>query len=303
MSLLTLVEPFGERTIEPDDLPLTFGGQGASVLLPGARAGESLATLRLAGDRWLLEGAAGDIALQAGVAVQLGEARVCLAGGPQAWRLVVEHSALPNLTLAPLVPAPSLDPAETLPTRLPITPVAYEPPRLDRAARGRSWRPLRWAVGAVAFALLAVIGFIIAATPVSVEPLPTVDLDRVEFGGTIAIPLGERHLVWPGESRLVVEAAGYRRVERLVQIAHGDSQVLKVALERLPGRVRIETVLANPPECVHSAKVADIMLAVPRYGRVKVTKILQRCRISPSKTVIGLSERQRGELIEALRRP
>ena len=69
------------------------------------------------------------------------------------------------------------------------------------------------------------------------------------------------------------------------------------------GRVRIETVLANPPECVHSAKVADIMLAVPRYGRVKVTKILQRCRISPSKTVIGLSERQRGEQIEALRRP
>lgn len=69
------------------------------------------------------------------------------------------------------------------------------------------------------------------------------------------------------------------------------------------GRVRIEQVLADPPECVHSAKVADIMLAVPRYGRVKVTKVLQRCRISPSKTVIGLSERQRGELIEALRRP
>lgn len=69
------------------------------------------------------------------------------------------------------------------------------------------------------------------------------------------------------------------------------------------GRVRIEQVLADPPECVHSAKVADIMLAVPRYGRVKVSKILQRCRISPSKTVIGLSERQRGELIDALRRP
>lgn len=69
------------------------------------------------------------------------------------------------------------------------------------------------------------------------------------------------------------------------------------------GRIQIETVLAGPPECVHSAKVADIMLAVPRYGRVKVAKVLQRCRISPSKTVIGLSERQRGELIDALRRP
>ncbi|HEV7918291.1 MAG TPA: integration host factor, actinobacterial type [Solirubrobacterales bacterium] len=69
------------------------------------------------------------------------------------------------------------------------------------------------------------------------------------------------------------------------------------------GRKRIEEVLSHPPECVHSAKVADIMLAVPRYGRVKVTKVLQRCRISPSKTVIGLSERQRGELIDSLRRP
>lgn len=69
------------------------------------------------------------------------------------------------------------------------------------------------------------------------------------------------------------------------------------------GRLRIESVLQSPPPCVHSAKVADIMLAVPRYGRVKVAKILQRCRISPSKTVIGLSERQRVELVDALRRP
>jgi len=69
------------------------------------------------------------------------------------------------------------------------------------------------------------------------------------------------------------------------------------------GRKRIEDVLLDPPDCVHSAKVADIMLAVPRYGRVKVTKVLQRCRISPSKTVIGLSERQRRELVDALRRP
>jgi hypothetical protein len=69
------------------------------------------------------------------------------------------------------------------------------------------------------------------------------------------------------------------------------------------GRVRIETILLDPPECVHSAKVADIMLAVPRYGRVKVAKVLQRCRISPSKTVIGLSDRQRGELVDALHRP
>jgi hypothetical protein len=48
--------------------------------------------------------------------------------------------------------------------------------------------------------------------------------------------------------------------------------------------------------------VFDLLLAVPKYGRVKVNKILSQCRISPSKTLGGLSERQRGELVTLLRR-
>ena len=45
-----------------------------------------------------------------------------------------------------------------------------------------------------------------------------------------------------------------------------------------------------------------MLLAVPKYGRVKANKILQQCRISPSKTIGGLSERQRTELVSLLRR-
>ena len=44
------------------------------------------------------------------------------------------------------------------------------------------------------------------------------------------------------------------------------------------------------------------LLAVPKYGRVKVNRILTHCRISPSKTIGGLSERQRNELVSYLRR-
>ena len=51
-----------------------------------------------------------------------------------------------------------------------------------------------------------------------------------------------------------------------------------------------------------SAKVFDLLLAVPKYGRVKVNKVLQLCRISPSKTIGGLSPRQRTELVSMLRR-
>ena len=62
----------------------------------------------------------------------------------------------------------------------------------------------------------------------------------------------------------------------------------------------IHTLLREPPEYVETAKVFDMLLAVPKYGRVKANKILQQCRISPSKTIGGLSERQRTELVSLL---
>jgi hypothetical protein len=63
------------------------------------------------------------------------------------------------------------------------------------------------------------------------------------------------------------------------------------------GRVQIEAVLAAPPEYVETAKVFDILMAVPKFGRVKAAKLLNQCRISQSKTVGGLSDRQRTELV------
>ena len=68
------------------------------------------------------------------------------------------------------------------------------------------------------------------------------------------------------------------------------------------GRVQIEGLLLDPPEYLETAKVFDMMLAVPKYGRVKVNRILNQCRVSPSKTIGGLSVRQRSELVALLRR-
>ncbi len=68
------------------------------------------------------------------------------------------------------------------------------------------------------------------------------------------------------------------------------------------GRISIHGLLMDPPEFVGTAKVFDMLLAVPKYGRVKVNKVLAQCRISPSKTIGGLSERQRTELVSMLRR-
>jgi hypothetical protein len=63
------------------------------------------------------------------------------------------------------------------------------------------------------------------------------------------------------------------------------------------GSANIDDILRNPPEFVSTAKVFDILMAVPKFGRVKAARFLNQCRISQSKTVGGLSERQRTELI------
>lgn len=68
------------------------------------------------------------------------------------------------------------------------------------------------------------------------------------------------------------------------------------------GRLSIHDVIADPPAFLDGAKVFDLLLATPKYGRVKVNKIFTQCRISQSKTVGGMTERQRGELSRLLRR-
>lgn len=95
------------------------------------------------------------------------------------------------------------------------------------------------------------------------------------------------------------------RAQRMAALRRANEvRTLRANLKRdlAAGRVRITTLIDDPPEWLQTAKVFDIVLAVPKYGRVKVNKILVQCRIAPSKTFGGLSERQRGELIGMLRR-
>lgn len=66
------------------------------------------------------------------------------------------------------------------------------------------------------------------------------------------------------------------------------------------GTVQLADVIAAPPDYVATAKVYDMLIAVPKYGKVKAGRFLTHCRISQGKTIGGLSERQRGELIDLL---
>lgn len=103
-------------------------------------------------------------------------------------------------------------------------------------------------------------------------------------------------------TQLAPERSLNQRMDALARANDIRSKRARLKRDLKAGRQSINSLLLDPPEFVETAKVCDMLMAVPKYGRVKVNKILVGCRISPSKTIGGLSERQRAELVKLLHR-
>jgi hypothetical protein len=99
--------------------------------------------------------------------------------------------------------------------------------------------------------------------------------------------------------------------QRMAALAKADRvRLARAQLKRdlKARRVSICDVLADPPEWVETMPVLQLLLAVPKVGRVKATAMLRGGGISATKTVGGvsmrtvggMSERQRSELLVAL---
>ena len=101
---------------------------------------------------------------------------------------------------------------------------------------------------------------------------------------------------------LTPERSLAQRMDALERANDVRTQRAQLKRDLKAGRVKIYEILLKPPDYVLTMKVVDLLLAVPKYGRVKAQRVFTHCRISPSKTISGLSERQRNELIEVLRR-
>ena len=106
----------------------------------------------------------------------------------------------------------------------------------------------------------------------------------------------------PLEHRATPERSLDQRIDALSRA--NEIRALRAQLKRdlKARRVSIGALLLDPPPYLETAKVFDMLLALPKVGSVKATRILHSCRVSPSKTFGGLSERQRTELAERLDR-
>ena len=98
------------------------------------------------------------------------------------------------------------------------------------------------------------------------------------------------------------ERSLHQRLEALRRANEIRSRRAQLKKDLKSGHISIGEVISNPPEFVLTAKVFDMLMAVPKYGKVKATRFLNTCRISQGKTIGGLSDRQRSELLELLHR-
>jgi S13-like H2TH domain len=129
-------------------------------------------------------------------------------------------------------------------------------------------------------------------------------IGRCGLAPTLAAAILAAHMPAPPvkSSLAAPERSLDQRMEALRRANDIRTARAKLKKDLKASRASIHAILLDPPEYVLTAKVFDMLLAVPKYGRVKTNRILNQCRISPSKTIGGLSERQRTELVSQLHR-
>jgi formylglycine-generating enzyme required for sulfatase activity len=275
---LWLEDPLGERPLLPSELPLTVGGPGAAVVIPGCRPGELRARVTVTTEGLAVTPEPGtDAASLDGVSIAL-EHR---AGRPT---IVVQHGGVANVTRPPQFEGRAPDAADPQGDRVPIAIVDYEPRARPVAVPRAAWgwpRAARWAAIPLA---LAVLGFLTMATSVEIATSPEVDADDIEFIGTgLDFGFGGRYLLPPGDYELVVAADGFAEARQPVTVGRESGQRIVVALERLPGIVAFDTrgvratlavdgaaVGALPGEYELRAGTRELLVEAPHHAAQRI---------------------------------
>jgi hypothetical protein len=95
------------------------------------------------------------------------------------------------------------------------------------------------------------------------------------------------------------------QAQRLAALARANEvRLLRAQLKRdlKSGSVSIAAILAETPDYLLTARPLELLTAVPGLGRVRAARLLTQCAISQAKTLGGLTQRQRSELLAHFRR-
>lgn len=91
--------------------------------------------------------------------------------------------------------------------------------------------------------------------------------------------------------------------ERLAALERANEiRVARARLKRAIGAGGIDAIatLRQPPDFAAGMRVRDLLQAIPTVGEVKAKRLMNRAAVAYSKTLGGLTGRQRGALVALL---
>jgi formylglycine-generating enzyme required for sulfatase activity len=210
-------------------------GEGEVFIQPASGVPVLCNGTRLAASHWLRDG---DV-LRVG-ATQLEAALRADGVHLRVQQLADLNPTEPPVVLVPPPPEPPRVADETAPGRE-VTPIAFTPGAVGATQTGGlRRRASRLLVGVLVAVAALLVAFIATARSVEVTIEPEPEEVALE-GFPPAVPYGSSFLARPGSYTLVAVKEGYHRLEVPVEVTVSSRQTLEYTLERLPGRLAVDT--------------------------------------------------------------
>lgn len=253
MNELIIRESLGERRIPAAELPLAVGGAGSGIVMAGRPAGAE-AYLGLHEEQLFIQPVDGAEVLHNGMRVHrstwLGEGdvvnfgtsriRIGRSANADVYVIEVEDGSSGNITAPPVLPEQPRISGESESESERIDAIQFRASEAAKARRSSPFNPMRAALAAVVVIGGAIMWFILSATSIHIATDPP-ESDIAVKGGLLAVPIGQRLLLRPGEYRVRAEHPGYRPAELDVTVTKDSNQRFELRLEKLPGRLQIHT--------------------------------------------------------------
>ncbi|MDH5271897.1 MAG: SUMF1/EgtB/PvdO family nonheme iron enzyme [Gammaproteobacteria bacterium] len=288
---LLLRDPLGERALEAADFPVSVGGPGNMIVLPGASAG-TLAWIALHDGQLFLQPAQGcepplcngapvsrPTWLHEGDVIDAARGRLRVGARDGRRILEVEDGSGGNLTVPPAAPLVDVVSGGGADGDERIDAVAFRRP-VAQAASGRRSGP--WLVGGL---LVAVLGwstwFFATGHAVKIDVVPADSAVRLHGG--LVLPVGGNHFARPGEYTVEIQRQGYASLRAPIKVTDAPNQSFRYRLAKLPGVLQVQTPVAArisvagrdvgsaPGEVLLPAGRHEILITAPRHLPFKAT--------------------------------
>lgn len=253
---LVLRDPLGERALTAADFPVSLGGAGRTVVLPGA-GDRTLAWIALHDGRLFLQPAEGNVEpplvngapltraawLREDDVVDVARGRLRVSTRDGVPLVDVDDGSGGNLTVPPEAPpAPVFsggDGDEDAEER--IAAVAFR--RAPAPRRPRRGLVPRLLASVVVAAVVLAAWFLVTGRAVTIEVQP--EDARVEVRGGFSLRLGDNHFMRPGNYQVRLAREGYAPLAAALAIEDAAQQRFTFRLEKLPGRLMVQSSAAG----------------------------------------------------------